>query len=129
MRIRREEWTELEPDDVAWVTEWQLASVFRWLPLGDECSVRPGQRPQPGDRHWPVEIRVGDHAVVVLLPLRDLAKLVRWCHSIREPRELLRVPANVRAAMLALRGALQSKLGGVDPLRRMGYATGEPTDA
>ena len=39
MRIGREDWGNLQAEDVAWVTEWQLASAFPWVPIGSESRV------------------------------------------------------------------------------------------
>ncbi len=121
MRLRREEWTDLNPDDVAWITEWQLASAFCWLPLECERTVLSAPHAEPDGRHWAVTVRAGESGVRVLLPLRDLAKLVRWCHAAPSELDLMRPPAEMRAALLALRAALRRGLRELDPLGRMGY--------
>jgi hypothetical protein len=126
VHTRREEWSQLDPDDVAWVTEWQLVSAFPWLPLGAECPVSAAPWPEAGGRFWRAAVRAGGRSVEVRLPLRDLGKLVQWCPSVRLPRELARVPAPVRGAMLALRRALSRQLSRLDPLEGMGHAEPEP---
>lgn len=125
MRIGREDWHKLQPEDVAWVTEWQLACAFRWVPIGAECSVLASPAPDhPGDG-WEVSIRLGQHLVPARLPVRDLARLIRWCHGVQDIRSLLHPPAWVRASMLAVQHSLRVGLGGVNPLNRMGYTDGE----
>lgn len=129
MRLRREQWPTIGQDDVEWVTEWQLATAFRWLPLQGERTVKAAPSPEPGDGTWRVDIRAGEARVRVFLPVRDLARLIFWCYSVGSTGALLRPPVPIRGSMLALRAALRSALRRLDPLGRMGYVEREPGTA
>lgn len=121
MRVHRERNVELYPDDIAWVTEWQLAACFRWLPIDPESSpVEAGADPE--GRVWPVRIRAGGERVEARLPVRDLMRLVRWCHRAPNWVALQHPPATIRPSLLAVRSALRAALSSLDPLQRMGYA-------
>jgi hypothetical protein len=128
VRIGREDWPNLHPEDVAWVTEWQLACAFRWVPIGTECGVTAAPAPGPSDQTWDVSIRLGPDTVSAQLPVRDLARLVCWCQEVRDVRSLLQPPAWVRASMLAVQRALRARLSALDPLGRMGYTDGSARD-
>jgi hypothetical protein len=128
VRIGREEWMGLHPEDVAWVTEWQLASAFSWVPIGADSPVSPRPYPDRAGGCWTVEIRAGEDVAQVRLPVRDLARLVRWCHMAPAYEALFMPPATVRASIHALRNALRAGLRGLDPLERMGYAVGATRD-
>jgi hypothetical protein len=128
VQIRREDWTNLNPDDVAWVTEWQLAAGFRWLPLEGESQVRAAPIPEPDGRFWPVQVRVGGQVVQARLPVRDLAKAIRWCHSIHDERRLFRPPRWLTPALASIRAGLRAALRQQDPLATMGYASYPASD-
>lgn len=125
VRLRREDWSALSPGDVEWVTEWQLAAGVRWLPVRTEQTVVAARMAGPGARTWSVTVCVGASRVTVPLPLRDLARVIHWCHSLRSPEALRRPPAGIQGNLLALRRALRSGLRAVDPLDRMGYVAQE----
>jgi hypothetical protein len=127
MRIGCEDWTVLDSRDVAWVTEWQLAAAFPWIPLGEESPVLPDSGPEPSGRCWTVAIRAGLGVTRAHLPVRDLGRVIRWCHQVSE-RELFRPPASIRASLLALRVALRRSFSRLDPLAVMGYASRLPHD-
>jgi hypothetical protein len=127
VRIGREDWYTLQPEDVAWVTEWQLACAFRWIPIGPECVVSAEPVPDSSQRTWRVGIRLGGELVSVGLPLRDLARLITWCHGVRDLQALLHPPVWVRASMFAVQRVLARRLTGLDPLLRMGYAGSQPS--
>ncbi len=122
MRLRREEWTDLDPDDVAWVTEWQLATTFPWIPIGEYSPVVAAPEADPGDRTWTVRIRAGQGIATAHLPVRDLAQVVAWCHDREEFRQLTYTPPRIRASLRAIRAALDRGLTHLDPLNLMGYA-------
>lgn len=131
MRLGREDWVRLHPDDVAWVTEWQLAAAFPWVPLGQECPVRAALVPDPEGRTWGVEVRAGSSLARARLPVRELARVIHWCYRLGSPGRLLRPPARILAALAEIRASLRPALRGVDPLARMGYsrsshASGDP---
>jgi len=125
VRIGREDWRELLPEDVAWVTEWLLAYAFRWVPIGPETGVYAAPSSDEAGKTWEVSVQVGRDVVPVRLPLRDLARLVHWCHSIRHIGALLHPPVWVRASMHSVQQSLRRSLRNVNPLNRMGYADGE----
>jgi hypothetical protein len=125
LRLRREQWTRVDPDDVAWVVEWQLASAFPWLPLHPEGSVEAAKHPGPGSC-WRVWIRTGLARIAVELPLRDIAHLVNWGQVAPTWPALLREPATVRASALSVRALLRKGLHSADPLARMGYSPEPP---
>jgi hypothetical protein len=112
----------LNPEDVAWVTEWQLACAFPWLPLGEESRIEAEPAPDAACCFWGIRIRVGRDLVRARLPLRDLARMVRWCHQVHDLDSLLHPPAWVRASLLAVRRRLHAALDPTDPLCSMGYA-------
>ena len=120
MRIGREDWTSLNPDDVAWVAEWQLAAGFPWVPRGEESPVHAAAAPDPAGGYWRVSIRTGLHEVDARLPVRDLGRVIRWCYGVSQA-QLFAPPASVRASLLAIREALRAPLLRVDPLGSMGY--------
>lgn len=122
MRLRREDWTLLHPDDVAWVTEWQLACGFPWIPIGETPPVTAAPTADPNGKSWTIWIRAGQGMATAALPVRDLALVITWCHGLRELSELSRPPARVRAALRAIRAALDQGLTHLDPLNIMGYA-------
>jgi hypothetical protein len=126
VRSRRSEWDLQDPEDVAWVTEWQLLLAAPWAPVGDESPVTADRRPEPGNRWWGVTVTLGSASHRVRLPVRDLGKLIAWCHSVAFPSELARLPASIRASALAVRAALRKGLSAVNPLEGMGYAPPEP---
>ncbi len=130
MRVGREQWRSLHPEDVAWVTEWQLAAAFPWIPLGCTCPIEAAPVPEPGERSWRVQIHTGVDQVTAELPIRELSQVVRWCYSAPDVRRVLSPPARVLAALRVLRRALRPELRLVDPLARMGYgdrrASGDP---
>lgn len=126
MRSTRVEWAGQDPEDVAWVAEWQLLAAAPWLPLDDTRPVAAAAEPEPGNRRWAVTVSLGGHLHRVLLPVRDLGKLIAWCHSVAFPSELAQLPASIRASALAVRAALRKGLSMVDPLEGMGYAPPEP---
>ena len=109
----------LVPDDVEWVVEWQLASCFPWLPPITDETVEAA--PEPEGTHWPVHIRVGGTQYHLRLPVRDLARIAAWCHTVTEYRELLVPPSSLRRALLVLRTGLRRGMAGGNPLQRMGY--------
>ena len=121
MRVGRDDWTNLDADDVAWVAEWQLAAAFRWIPIGEESAVRAEPAPDPGGHSWTVTISAGRGAARARLPVRDLARVIHWCHSIAL-KDLARPPASIRASLYALREAIRPALARFDPLAMMGYA-------
>lgn len=125
MRIGREDWRKLLPEDVAWVTEWQLAYAFRWVPIGTECGVLAATAPCESGSEWEITLHVGQDSVMARLPLRDLARLVHWCHGVQQIEALTHPPAWVRASMHSLQRVLGRSLGELNPLYRMGYADGE----
>ena len=121
MRIGCESWTSLEADDVAWVTEWLLSAAFGWVPIGEESPVSPDPAPYYTSQCWLVTVRAGDREIHAVLPLRDLAKVIRWCHGIEDVADLAQPPLWVRGSVEALRRAISHALHRVDPLRFMGY--------
>ena len=125
MRIGREDWGNLQAEDVAWVTEWQLASAFPWVPIGSECRVFAEPEPDLRRQCWRVSLQVGRDLVTVALPLRDVARLVQWCHQIHHIRTLFHPPAWVRASALAIQHKLRRSLARSNPLDSMGYSSGE----
>jgi hypothetical protein len=125
VRIGREDWSNLQPEDVAWVTEWQLASAFPWVPIGPECRVFADPEPDVARKRWRVCLMIGQDRVIVELPLRDLARLIQWCHQVNHIRTLLHPPAWVRASILALQRTLRRGLTRANPLDSMGYSGGE----
>jgi hypothetical protein len=97
-----------------------------WAPVGEECPVTADPHPEPGNRWWGVTVTLGNVSHRVRLPVRDLGKLIAWCHSIAFPSELASLPTSIRASALAVRAALRKGLSAVNPLERMGYAPPEP---
>lgn len=128
VRIGREEWRNLLAEDVAWVTEWQLAATFAWLPVGEECRVHAEPGPDESGRWWSVSIRLGQDRVFTRLPTRDLARMIQWCHQIQAVETLLCPPAWVRASILSVQRVLRQALHHTNPLDRMGYAGHELPD-
>jgi hypothetical protein len=122
VRLGREDWTKLHPDDVAWVTEWQLAAAFPWVPVGGECPVRASAAASPDGGTWGVEVRAGSAWTAARLPVRELARVIRWCYGMRHADRLRHPPGRIRAALSVLRAALRPALRGIDPLESMGYA-------
>jgi len=121
VRIRREDWANLDAGDVAWVAEWQLATALAWVPLGDESPVAAEPQPDEGGRYWSLTIRAGSGVAHARIPVRDLARAIAWCYE-ANAIDLLRPPASIRASLLVIRSALRRSLAYVDPLARMGYA-------
>ncbi|MFN3653228.1 MAG: hypothetical protein ACK47B_26905 [Armatimonadota bacterium] len=113
---------ELHPDDVAWVVEWQLAQHCRWVPVAGESPVVAA--PRPDGKWWRVRIRAGRASVDVRLPVRDLARVVQWCHRAPDWRTLHHPPALVRPSLVSLRTWLRAALRDLDPLGSMGYSAG-----
>lgn len=128
MRIGREEWRNLLAEDVAWVTEWQLAAAFAWLPVGQETRVYADPGPDESGRWWLVSIRLGQDLVTTRLPTRDLARMIQWCHQIQAVETLLEPPIWVRASILAVQRALRRALNRSNPLDRMGYSGHDTPD-
>lgn len=122
MRLRREDWTDLEPDDVAWVTEWQLATGFPWIPLGEHSPVAAAPEADPEGKTWTVWIRAGQGVATAQLPVRDLAQVIAWCHERNDLRQLTYTSPRIRASLRAIRAALDRGLTHLDPLNLMGYA-------
>jgi len=120
VRITREDWARLHPSDVAWVTEWQLATAFPWVPIGEESPVSASPEAEREERCWPVRVRAGYGTAHARLPLRDLARVIHWCHRVNR-KGLGRPPAPIRASLQSLREALRQGLAHLDPLDRMGY--------
>jgi hypothetical protein len=125
VRSRRSEWARQDPEDVAWVAEWQLLAAAPWAPLDDERPVTAEPQPEPGDRWWGVTVTIGSASHRVLLPVRDLGKLIAWCHGVTFPSELARLPAGIRASAMGIRAALRKGLSTANPLKEMGYAPPE----
>ena len=123
MHMRSDLWSgsDLNPDDVAWVTEWLLACRLPWVPIGEESCVCADRSPTPDGRFWGVSIHAGTTKVRARLAVRDLARLIRWCGSVRDFRSLLRPPLCVRGSILGVTRVLRVVLGRVNPLQRMGY--------
>ena len=121
--MRSDVWSgsDLNPDDVAWVTEWLLASRLPWVPIGEESCVRADGSPTPDGRFWGVSIHAGTTRVRARLPVRDLSRLIRWCADVRDYRSLLRPPLRVRGSILGITQVLRTVLGRVNPLQHMGY--------
>lgn len=121
MRSGREEGDGLAPADVAWVVEWQLATAFPWIPIGEESPIEASPPPADGrDAHWAVRVRVGRARAAVLLPALELERVIGWCQG-ASAAELERPPARVRASLSALRAALRRALKPLNPLSDMGY--------
>jgi hypothetical protein len=127
VRIRSGTPAALNPDDVAWVVEWQLAAAFRWVPAREDNCIRTAPSPDPGGKTWSAAFRAGGAWVEVELPAPDLDRVIRWCYSIDDTSGLLRVPPRVRTSLARIRQSLRRSLGRLDPLRSMGYAMGEAT--
>ncbi|MGV3722424.1 MAG: hypothetical protein ACO1SX_16065, partial [Actinomycetota bacterium] len=72
-----------------------------------------------------ITIRVGRDVAISRLPLRDLARLVHWCHGVQHIHSLLHPPAWVRASMHAVQRVLGRSLVTLNPLHQMGYADEE----
>lgn len=128
MRIGREEWRNLLPEDVAWVTEWQLAATFPWVPIGRESRTLADPSPDETGRFWKVSIQLGPELIHARLPVRDLARMIQWCHQIQSVETLLFPPSWVRASILAVQRILRRALDRSNPLHRMGYAREELPD-
>lgn len=129
MRVRREDWDHLHPDDIAWVTEWQLASAFPWIPIGEVPAVRANPHADPSGKSWGITVQVGNSRVIARLPTRDLARVIFWCQEAHDFSSLLRMPASIRGSLAALRKALRKALDTVDPLRHMGYGGSRVSDS
>lgn len=122
MRIGHENLTDLNPDDVAWVVEWQLLAACPWLPHGEVSPVTAELQPDRGGRTWTVQIRAGWRLAAVRVPVRDLAPAIQWCHRARTYQTLLCPAGRIMAHLLAIRAALRHSLQNLDPLWDMGYA-------
>lgn len=129
MRLRREDWPLLHPDDVAWVTEWQLACGFPWIPIGEVPPVTAAPTADPGGRTWTIWVRAGRGMATAMLPVRDLALVIAWCHTLHELSELSRPTPRVRSALRMIRSALDQGLTHLDPLNVMGYAPASAADS
>ena len=123
MRIGRESGPVLNPEDVAWVAEWQLAAALPWAPLEAESAVQAA--PEQRGAVWPVRVRVGSHSVSALLAVRDLAKVIAWCYRLRDGSSLRHPPPPIRRSLLSLKAALRAAVAGDNPLDRMGYVSAE----
>jgi hypothetical protein len=127
VRIDCREWISLNPEDVAWVAEWQLVAAAPWLPLRDGgAAVVADPLPDPGGRTWRVTVRLGLGGFTAHLRVRDLARIIRWCYHVGQGAALERPPAFVRGSMLTLRRPLRKAALSQDPLNMMGYDQGDP---
>jgi hypothetical protein len=121
VRIQLKGGLDLNPEDVAWVVEWQLAAEFGWVPRGEALSVEAAPAADPDGTLWRVRIHIGQETVEARIPAAEIGRTVRWCYSIR-PAALARPPAAVRGSLTAIRAALRTALARLDPLAAMGYA-------
>lgn len=121
MRISRSDGTGLRPEDVAWVVEWQLTACLAWLPLVVDEPVLAAAEPE--GPCWRVVIHTGCGRVFLLLPLRDLERVIGWAHRSPTYDSLRRPPAPVRGSILALRAVMRTGLARLNPLEGMGYGS------
>ncbi len=113
----------LLPEDVEWVVEWQLVTCFPWLPLAADSCIMAAPHPEaPEGKIWPVTVRVAQTAFELRIPVRDLARVVYWCHDATDFAELIHPPRALARSLMGLRNALRFGVSRSNPLDRMGYS-------